>query len=294
MSTAFLYGNDGGGTGATLTVTAPAGVTVTVSKDGKTKTKTAGADGLAVFKGLKSGQWTLTITDGEQTAQKTVTITADYSTAIMFFAATINVTYPAGSTCTATDGTTTLTAPDTSGTWTCVVGNTGTWTVKSTDGEKEKSETVEITTDGQSETIAISYNVFLFKEGTGALVPFTIKKEVNGRVEITESSIYKYHTSNSKPRSAVFTEEPVDITDFKTVCFDADARNKYGDFADGIGVSQTEISNGGVANSKGAYTIFTYDSVRRVYSLDVSSLSGLYYIGTGGITTSYIYNIWLE
>lgn len=289
--------NTGGGSGGTLMVTAPAGVTVTVSKDGKTKTKTAGADGLAVFKGLKSGQWTLTITDGEQTAQKTVTITADYSTAITFFAATIHVTYPAGSTCTATDGVTTLTAPDTSGTWTCIVGNTGTWTVKSTDGEKEKSETVEITTDGQSETIAISYNVFLFKEGTGALVPFTIEKEVNGRVEITESSIYKYRTSTTKPRSAVFTEEPVDITDFKTVCFDADARNKYGNtdqFADGIGVSQTEISSGGVRDSKGAYTIFTYDSVRRVYSLDVSSLSGLYYIGTGGITTSYIYNIWLE
>ena len=286
--------NTGGGSGGTLTVTAPAGVTVTVSKDGKSYTKTADTSGVAVFKGLKTGAWTVTITDGAQTATRSVVVTADYACTIAFFTATINVTYPAGSTCTATDGVTTLTAPDTSGTWVCVVGNTGTWTVTATDGEKEKSETVEITTDGQSETIAISYNVFLFKEGTGALVPFKIKTETYGRVEITESSIYKYHTSNSKPRSAVFTEEPVDITDFKTVCFDADARNKYGDFADGIGVSQTEISNGGVANSKGAYTIFTYDSVRRVYSLDVSSLSGLYYIGTGGITTSYIYNIWLE
>lgn len=61
-----------------------AGCTVTVSKDGKTKTKVAGADGLAVFKGLKSGQWTLTITDGEQTAQKTVEITTDYSTVMSF------------------------------------------------------------------------------------------------------------------------------------------------------------------------------------------------------------------
>lgn len=76
--------NTGGGTGGTLMVTAPAGVTVTVSKDGKTKTKTAWADGLAVFKGLKSGQWTLTITDGEQTATKTVEITTDYSTVMSF------------------------------------------------------------------------------------------------------------------------------------------------------------------------------------------------------------------
>lgn len=74
----------GGGTGASLTVNAPAGATVTASKEGKTKTKVAGSDGIVVFKGLASGEWTLTITDGEQTAQKTVTITADYSTDITF------------------------------------------------------------------------------------------------------------------------------------------------------------------------------------------------------------------
>ena len=155
----------GGGTGAALTVTAPAGATVTVSKDGKTKTKTAGADGLAVFKGLSSGEWTVTITDGEQTAQKTVTITADYSTAITFFAATIHITYPAGSTCTATDGVTTLTAPDTSGTWACVVGNTGPWTFKITDGTDTADDTVVITTDGQIESLELSYNLVLFDNG---------------------------------------------------------------------------------------------------------------------------------
>lgn len=134
MGTAFLYGNGGsGGTGATLTVTAPAGCTVTVSKDGKTKTKTAGADGLAVFKGLATGDWTVTITDGGQQASKNVTVTADYSTSITFFAATINVTYPAGSVCTATDGVITLTS-DNSGSWAFVVPNAGTWTVSLDNG----------------------------------------------------------------------------------------------------------------------------------------------------------------
>lgn len=146
-----LYGFGGcGGTGAALTVTAPAGCTVTVSKDGKTKTKVADSSGLAVFRGLATGEWTVTITDGEQTAQKTVTITADYSTAITFFAATIHVTYPAGSTCTATDGVTTLTAPDTSGTWNCVVPNAGTWTVSLDSGF---SETVDVATSGATYTV---------------------------------------------------------------------------------------------------------------------------------------------
>ena len=74
----------GGGSGATLTITAPAGCTVTVSKDGKTKTRVANASGIAEFKGLKTGDWVVTIAKDGKTATKTVTITADYDTAISF------------------------------------------------------------------------------------------------------------------------------------------------------------------------------------------------------------------
>ena len=146
----YGFGGGSGGTGAALTVTAPAGATVTVSKDGKSKTKVADTDGVAVFKGLSSGDWLLSITDGTQTAQKTVTITADYTTAITFFAATIHVTYPAGSTCTATDGVTTIHAPDDSGTWDCVVENAGLWTVSLDSG---LAETIDVTTSGETYTI---------------------------------------------------------------------------------------------------------------------------------------------
>lgn len=66
-------------TGGTLTVTAPAGVTVTVSKDGKVKTKTADSSGTAIFKGLDSGTWTVTISDGQQTVTDTVKVLVDYA-----------------------------------------------------------------------------------------------------------------------------------------------------------------------------------------------------------------------
>ena len=80
-----MYGFDGGGgTGAALTITAPAGCTVTVSKDGKTKTKVAGADGVAVFDGLATGTWTVTITDGTDTATDTVNLVADYTKEMLF------------------------------------------------------------------------------------------------------------------------------------------------------------------------------------------------------------------
>lgn len=77
----------------------------------------------------------------------------------------IVVTYPAGSTCTATDGTTTLTAPDTSGSWVCKVPNAGTWTVSCTDGTNTASAAVSITTEGQSESVALSYALFLISDG---------------------------------------------------------------------------------------------------------------------------------
>lgn len=155
----------GGGTGGTLTVTAPANVTVTVSKDGKSKIKNSGTSGVVVFKGLASGTWTLAITDGSQTSSKPVVVTADYSTVIAFFTATINITYPAGSTCTCSDGTTTLSAPDTSGTWACIVPNAGTWTAAATDGVENTSESVSITTDGQIVAIELSYLLWLYKSG---------------------------------------------------------------------------------------------------------------------------------
>lgn len=155
----------GGGTGGTLTVTAPANVTVTVSKDGKSKIKNSGTSGVVVFKGLASGTWTLAITDGSQTSSKPVVVTADYSTVIAFFTATINITYPAGSTCTCSDGTTTLSAPDTSGTWACIVPNAGTWTAAATDGVENTSESVSITTDGQIAAIELSYLLWLYKSG---------------------------------------------------------------------------------------------------------------------------------
>lgn len=83
----------------------------------------------------------------------------------------IIVTYPAGSICTASDGTTTLTAPDTSGSWVCNVPNAGTWTVSCTDGTDTASANVSITTEGQREEVALSYTVYIVQAGQLILTP---------------------------------------------------------------------------------------------------------------------------
>ena len=287
-----MYGfSGGGGKGATLTVNAPSGATVTVSKDGKSKTKVADTAGVAVFKGLSSGEWTLSITDGEQTAQKTVTITADYTTAITFFAATIHVTYPAGSTCTATDGVTTLTAPDTSGTWDCVVPNAGTWTF-GYDGYA--IDTVEITESGQEESITLG--LYLFKSGVGVIVPIKYGSKTTNGITVATDKITLTYSSNAKAMSYIYNKNKIDITSYKTIkvrakCTENNSENKW---KGKLFASENDVILSDTLSKFSAYTFFTENSSVNVYSVDIASLTGDYYVGVQGAWKGELYDLWLE
>jgi hypothetical protein len=163
-----------GGSGGTLTVTGVAGNVVTVSKDGKIYTRTFNSNGIAVFKGLSTGTWTVTMTNSTGlTATRIVEITADYTLTIAYFSATISITYPAQSTCVIKNSSGTQVASDTNtGTsakaWTTTVDASGTYTITATatDGSgKTKSTTVSITTDGQSERVTLTFEMILFDNG---------------------------------------------------------------------------------------------------------------------------------
>ena len=163
----------GGGSGATLVVSSPANVSVTVSKDDKSYTKNSGSLGSTTFKGLATGTWTVTISGNGQTATKTIEITADYAITIAFFSASINITYPANSNCVVTNSSGQTVASDTNTgssakTWTATVNATGTYTVTATatDGSgKSKSQSVSITADGQSKSVTLIYQLYLFNNG---------------------------------------------------------------------------------------------------------------------------------
>ena len=272
-----LYGfGASGGTGGTLTVTAPANVTVTVSKDGKTKTKNSGTSGVVVFKGLKSGTWTVTITGDGKTAQKNVVVTTDYSTAIAFFAATINITYPAGSTCTCSDGTTTLTAPDTSGTWVCTVPNAGTWTVTSTSETEADSKAVTITTDGQSTSVELSYALFLFKPNAPSSIisgewEMPANSTVTAEAELTVKSVNNF---NGDRTWSARTKGQIDLTEYSTL----QATCK----ASGGSKTKLEVYSGSSAVASAAIgTDLT------TVTVDISALSGLHSIGFSGRHSAY-------
>lgn len=168
----------GGGSGATLVVSSPVNVSVTVSKDDKSYTKNSGSLGSTTFKGLATGTWTVTISGNGQTATKTIEITADYAITIAFFSATINITYPAKSTCVVTNSGGTTVASDTNTgtsakTWTATVNAKDTYTVTATATDssgKSKSRNVEITADGQSVSVTLSYELVLFDGGDNTAV----------------------------------------------------------------------------------------------------------------------------
>lgn len=270
-------GGGSGGSGGTLTVTAPVNVTVTVSKDGKTKTKNSGASGVVVFKGLASGTWTLKITDGSQTSSKPVVVTADYSTVIAFFAATINVTYPSGSTCTATDGTTALTAPDTSGTWACVVPNVGTWTVAATDGNDSTNKSVSITADGQTENVVLSYTLVLY-EKNGETVDWSYKAYDYSvpSVNMTLDTLKSQFGEGNARRPTLYTTAKHDISSYDTL-FGSFDMSGGGEIY--LGILSSPPTNGSEVDNVGFVSRAEGNGAGNVnLTLDISSFTGEYYI----------------
>ena len=269
--------NTGGGSGCILTITAVASETVTISKNGKSKSKTADSKGVAVFRGLDTGKWTITIVRGGVPITRVVAVTADYSVAIPLFAATINITYPSGSTCTCSDGTTTLSAPDTSGTWACIVPNAGTWTVTSTSGTETDSKAVTITTDGQSTSVELSYALFLFKPNAPSDIiagewEMPANSAVTAEAELTVKSVNNF---NSNRIISAHTKGQIDLTEYSTL----QATCK----ASGGSDTKLEVYSG---SSVVASTAIGTDLT--TVTVDISALSGLHSIGFGGSHTAYL------
>lgn len=241
--------NAGGssGSGGTLTVTGIAGDIVTVSKDGKTYTRTFNSSGVAVFKGLSTGTWTVTMTNSAgQTATRTVEITADYTLTIAYFSATISITYPAQSTCVVKNSSGTQVASDTNTsdgtkTWTAMVDAAGTYTITATatDGSgKTKSTTVSITTDGQSESVTLTYELILFDGGDNTGVTGGWKGK---NVTPTVSNVLSFSVTNTDatfPKAAsVYTENKFDLSKYdKLTVVKSEANGWY------IGVTENRFS----------------------------------------------------
>lgn len=201
--------------------------------------------------------------------------------------------YPAGSTCTCSDGTTTLSAPDTSGTWACIVPNTGTWTA--TETTNNRSATVEITSDGQKENINLT-RFYLFKSGDGEIVTMYQASEENATITVGEDQVRfqrKDQSTDFNSQVCYRNASPISVDDYSTACFEISCET-LGDtgYEDILCVANTAFTVNQF-NVSPKYQL-KVNADRHIVNLDISNLTGGRYIGTTGGWQGNLYNIWLE
>lgn len=301
----YGFGASGGSPNkSTIIVTAPTGSTVTCKMGSTTKTASE-KNGTWTFSGLDIGTWTVTATKGSSIATQDVDITrltVEY-VAITYFSATINITYPAGSTCTCSDGITTLTAPNTSGSWTCIVYNAGTWTAAATDGVENTSESVSITTDGQIAAIELSYLLWLYKSGnTYNAVTGGWSVAEHGSTGGSFDSVLTLNDDSMLLSTEVFGGSVVYANAFTNNSIDLTGVNTLKFKITGIGDQISATAPSGdvqnfrfslvVANARPTTQSPTFTADLRIlatgeYSVDVSSISAGY-VGVWITTVGYI------
>lgn len=182
--------------------------------------------------------------------------------------AAIGVTYPAGSTCTCTNGTKTFTAKNTTGQWVFAIPEAGTWTVTSTDGTSSKSQSVSITSEGQWESVTLNYRYYLFDNG--AIVPWTVGWYKEGYATCSVGNTITGTTSSGQTYTGwnIITEEMVDISGYSKLGINVTGENFSANY---FGVSTTD-TDGQVEWSEGDYAAYAEISTTGEIMCDISSV----------------------
>ena len=192
------------------------------------------------------------------------------------FSATINITYPAGSTCTVTNYKKTWTAPNTSGSWTFKANEVGHYTVKAVSGNKGNEEEVLITAEGQVATVTLTFEMILFDGGDNTSVTggwaSTITNSGYGSDDVRRDNLTVGTTLYWLPGRGwngggtdqanrdgyAHTKKKIDVTKYNTIT----AVSKYAD-------GHLTVGNASVALKVGTV------------SLDISALTGSYEVRLG-------------
>ena len=286
-----------------IRVTYPAGDTCTC-KNGSTTLTANASDGITVFLVPNTGTWTLTVTNGTKTATKTVSITATSRFAnvtLAYFTATLNITYPAKSTCVIKNSSGAQVASDTNTgtaakTWTATVGATGTYTITATatDGSgKTKSTTVSITTNGQVATAKLVYQMYIFKSGSGLTEGYS----VNGGGNVSKNSI-SWSGNSDGGGISMYIKPAVSLNNYTKLCFDFECSYNYGgNYGMGFGVGKDAAASTRIDWTQWTAKVTNGANpiARNTAQCDISKLTDSEYIKVvGSYSAGKIYNIWLE
>ena len=253
---------------ATIRVECPVDSHLTCTHTNGTTWEADATTGAYAFTVNRLGDYIITGTKDGMSDSHTVSITMDgqsKSVFISYFRAYINVNYPVGSICYAASGDLRLTAEDQNGTWTFVIPREGEWHIVCSLAENSKDAYVNITTNGQEETVTLVYALVLFDDGewhpmTGGFTG-TIS---NGRLSCTAYGGGNGTNWVDGAASAV-AKGLIDVTDYKTCVF--------------IGVSFThsDLGVGGAGADLYCGTASGYKTGSFV--LDISEITGKVEIG---------------
>lgn len=218
--------------------------------------------------------------------------------------AAIGVTYPAGSTLTCSNGTSTLKAKTTTGQWVFAIPSAGTWTVTATLGTSTKSQSVSITTEGQFESVVLAYRQYLFESGVGASVDFEAPEctmdsrladclRFYGTQFISFNTTEKISLKSGQTIVLEFSTGSLDNIDYSYTLTVANKKGGWGDFNNG-----DPTASAGVAQAK---AIPSAVGVRTTIRLPID-FSGDFYIGGGCYYASgaavdkglAVYNLYIE
>lgn len=214
---------------------------------------------------------------------------------------------PSGSTVTATKGGTTLsptlwtTAADAN--FECalfVIGSAlfdaqNAWTVTASLGTNTASDTVIINSNKQYD-LELSFSLWLFKAGSGAVVQFGTNNRSQVVTNITSDYIDTV-CNNSTQQGSLYTANTVDLTEFAALHFSIYCTYEPVNSIN-YGLRMHVTSNQPVADTSNPAAVakleFNVNSAFTEYAIDVSSISGSYYIGIWGVGSYKCNNIWLE
>ena len=212
--------------------------------------------------------------------------------------AAISVTYPAGSTCTCTDGTKTLKLKSTSGQGFFLIPYAATWTVTAVSGSKSASKAVSITAEGRVETVELSFPLYILKDGALADGYTLVNRSGQNTVAVLTNGIIQVNN----PSGAGGLNVPWRLTPatsfekYDTLHFRVKNIAHSANYPKKFGASSEEYSLGAYNKTyPGICTVLTGSTTDYTdVSVDITNCNDSYYIGMEGSGEFYCDMIWLE
>lgn len=221
--------------------------------------------------------------------------------------AAIGVTYPAGSSCSCTCGSTVLKAKDTSGSCLFLIPAAGTWAISCTDGTNTDSRSVKISAKWQSEKVVLSYGLWIFDPDRGGINPAVVGDfntaarpgVTGGSASISNKQITvtaNYGGSDAGNHYGRDSKLLINLTNYKTLWVTGHKNSAN------TGIQAMTRFAPTHTDAQIPTELNFSSTAEQTLSLDISGVNGSYYLrlssytgaGTGSAATGTWTKIWLK